>query len=195
MSTRWVTTACTATGLIAALSLAPPAAGQGPASGTKAAAKAPAAPRTPWGDPDLQGTWTTDSAQAIPMQRPDQFAGRAELTDEEFKAKTERDPVFGFDIVTEVPGVVRYYQEKYGRPDLQSQVLSDPKYTPSDTQPAFIILQRGRTYFENQQEMKDVKARFTLVYAKCIRGHTAAEVYAAPANPGQAVQPCGDARP
>ena len=98
-------------------------------------------------------------------------------------------------IVSEVPGVVRYYQEKYGRPDLQSQVLSDPKYTPSDTQPAFIILQRGRTYFENQQEMKDVKARFTLVYAKCIRGHTAAEVYAAPANPGQAVQPCGDARP
>ena len=44
-------------------------------------------------------------------------------------------------------------------------------------------------------KMKDVKAKFTLVYTKCIRGHTAAEVYAAPANPGHAVQPCGDARP
>ena len=92
MSTRWVTTGCTLTGLIAVLALAAPAAGQGQPSGAKtAAAKAPAATRTPWGDPDLQGTWTTDSAQAIPMQRPDQFAGRAELTDEEFKAKVERD--------------------------------------------------------------------------------------------------------
>src|SRR6185436_5097040 len=82
---------CTLTGLIAVLLLAAPAAGQAQASGAKTAAKAPGAPRTPWGDPDLQGTWSTDSAQAIPMQRPDQFAGRAELTDEEFKAKVDRD--------------------------------------------------------------------------------------------------------
>jgi hypothetical protein len=47
--------------------------------------------RTPWGDPDLQGTWSGDSAQAIPMQRPAEFAGRADLNDEEFKAKVERD--------------------------------------------------------------------------------------------------------
>ena len=49
------------------------------------------APKTPWGDPDLQGNWTTDSAFGIPLQRPQQFAGRAELNDEEFKAKLERD--------------------------------------------------------------------------------------------------------
>jgi hypothetical protein len=49
------------------------------------------AAKTPWGDPDLQGTWTTDSAFGIPLQRPDQFAGRAELTDEEYKQKIERD--------------------------------------------------------------------------------------------------------
>ena len=93
MSTRWVTTACTLTGLIAVLSLvAAPAAGQGQATGAKtAASKAASAPRTPWGDPDLQGTWSGDSAQAIPMQRPAQFAGRADLNDEEFKAKVERD--------------------------------------------------------------------------------------------------------
>jgi hypothetical protein len=48
-------------------------------------------PKTPWGHPDLQGTWTSDAAWGIPLQRPDQFAGRAELTDEEFKQKVERD--------------------------------------------------------------------------------------------------------
>src|SRR3989442_613632 len=47
--------------------------------------------KAPWGDPDLQGTWSGDSAQAIPMARPTQYAGRAELTDEEFKTKADRD--------------------------------------------------------------------------------------------------------
>jgi hypothetical protein len=27
------------------------------------------APRTPWGHPDLQGTWTTDDARSVPLQR------------------------------------------------------------------------------------------------------------------------------
>jgi hypothetical protein len=101
----------------------------------------------------------------------------------------------GAVIASEVPGVVRYYTTKFGRTDLQSHVLTDPTYAPSNDAPTYVVLQKGRTYFENQQEMKDVKARFTLVYAGCIKGHTAAEVYAAPANPNEAVQPCGDARP
>lgn len=98
-------------------------------------------------------------------------------------------------IVSEAPGVVRYYTEKFGRGDLQSRVLSDPKYTPSSQEPTFVILQKGRTYFENQAEMKEVRDRFTLVYAGCIQGHTAAEVYASMAAPNEGVQPCGDARP
>jgi hypothetical protein len=98
-------------------------------------------------------------------------------------------------IVTETPGVVRYYTEKFGRTDLQSRVLSAPKYSVSETEPAYVILQRGRTYFENQNKMKEVHDRFTLVYAGCIEGHTAAEVYAAPATPSAAVRPCGDLRP
>ena len=26
-------------------------------------------PKTPWGDPDLQGVWSSDDTQGIPMQR------------------------------------------------------------------------------------------------------------------------------
>jgi hypothetical protein len=71
-------------------------AGQTSSSGAKAAStksgdKPWTASKTPWGDPDLQGTWTTDSAFGIPLQRPQQFAGRAELSDEEFAQKVERD--------------------------------------------------------------------------------------------------------
>jgi hypothetical protein len=33
-------------------------------------------PRTPWGDPDLQGTFTNKYEQSTPLERPAQFAGR-----------------------------------------------------------------------------------------------------------------------
>ena len=51
----------------------------------KPAAKAPSktwkAPRTPWGDPDLQGVW--NDATSTPLQRPNGLAGKDVLTDEE----------------------------------------------------------------------------------------------------------------
>ena len=34
-----------------------------------------AAPRTPWGDPDIQGTYTNTYENGTPLERPDQFAG------------------------------------------------------------------------------------------------------------------------
>ncbi len=33
------------------------------------------APKTPWGDPDLQGVWSSDDTQGIPMQRPQNITG------------------------------------------------------------------------------------------------------------------------
>ena len=51
--------------------------------------------RTPWGDPDLQGTWTNTTT--TPLERPSEFAGRSVLTDEEraeldAQAAGNRDP-------------------------------------------------------------------------------------------------------
>jgi len=34
------------------------------------------APRTPWGDPDLQGVYTNIEEQRVPIERPERFAGR-----------------------------------------------------------------------------------------------------------------------
>ncbi|RPH63532.1 MAG: hypothetical protein EHM89_03805 [Acidobacteria bacterium] len=42
------------------------------------------APRTPWGDPDLQGVFTTDDELGVPFERPEQFGARALVTDAEF---------------------------------------------------------------------------------------------------------------
>jgi hypothetical protein len=44
-------------------------------------------PRTPWGDPDLQGIWPGIELVGVPMQRQPNFGVRNWLTDEEFKAR------------------------------------------------------------------------------------------------------------
>ncbi len=41
-------------------------------------------PRTPWGDPDLQGIWPATDMINVPLQRPDAFGNRLYLTDSEF---------------------------------------------------------------------------------------------------------------
>ena len=46
-------------------------------------------PKTPWGDPDLQGVWSSDDA-TMPMSRPMNFADRLYLIDEEFAARQKQ---------------------------------------------------------------------------------------------------------
>jgi len=84
-------------GVLAAIivsgSVAVPLAGQSPAAGTNGgAAKADpwVAKRTSWGDPDLQGIWTTDDEFNVPVERPREFGTRPMLTEEEV-AQRARD--------------------------------------------------------------------------------------------------------
>ena len=46
-------------------------------------------PKTPWGDPDFQGVWSSDDA-TMPMSRPMNFADRLYLNDEEFAARQKQ---------------------------------------------------------------------------------------------------------
>jgi hypothetical protein len=67
------------------------------------------APRTPWGDPDLQGVWASDDMAGIPMSRPAQYGDRLFLTEQELEARkkqiaagvarseNEADSTFRFD--------------------------------------------------------------------------------------------------
>lgn len=56
--------------------------GQGQAKA--AAAKAGQAPKTPWGEPDLQGIWSRDSD--TPLQRPTKYANKEFFTEQEREA-------------------------------------------------------------------------------------------------------------
>jgi hypothetical protein len=45
-------------------------------------------PRTPWGDPDLQGVWPTTDFLGTPFQRPAEFGTRNMLTEAEFATRS-----------------------------------------------------------------------------------------------------------
>jgi hypothetical protein len=126
---------CRSLYLTAALALAcAPVFSQTPATPKPAAGKSYTPPKTPWGDPDLQGEWPAYAN--IPMQRPVSFGTRAYLTDEEFaqrakqaQKQSESDseefapPTQGHESVTiNPPG---YWQE-HGKPNHQASLVVDP---------------------------------------------------------------------
>jgi hypothetical protein len=47
--------------------------------------------KTAWGDPDLQGIWTTDDEIDVPVERPREFGTRAVLTDQEVAARAAEE--------------------------------------------------------------------------------------------------------
>ncbi len=88
-------------------------------------------PKTPWGDPDLQGIWPGN--MGVPMQRPASSGGRATLTDEEFAKKQEQaerqaqaDAESTATSDTK-PGIgpPSYWTER-GKPTRQASLIVDP---------------------------------------------------------------------
>jgi hypothetical protein len=47
--------------------------------------------KTPWGDPDLSGTWSSDDMRGIPRERPAEQGTRRYLTDDEFAKRASAD--------------------------------------------------------------------------------------------------------
>src|ERR1700692_3180835 len=64
-----------------------PATAQQPKTPQKPAAnKSWTPPKTPWGEPDLQGIWPLNHLISTPFQRPEKYGDRRLMTDEEFAA-------------------------------------------------------------------------------------------------------------
>src|SRR5262245_32045989 len=47
-------------------------------------------PRTPWGEPDLQGVWSSDDTSGIPRERPAELGVRLYQTDKEYAARVKQ---------------------------------------------------------------------------------------------------------
>ena len=61
-------------------------------------AQGPAVPKTPWGDPDLQGTFSSEAELSVPFERQAQYGDRRFLTDAEYaQRRTQADKQLASD--------------------------------------------------------------------------------------------------
>ena len=105
--------------------------GQAAAPAKTAAPYTPA--KTPWGDPDIQGTYTNKDENGIPMERPGQFAGKNvdDVDDSEFaeilrerqqRALASAAGIGGADTGA---GPVHWY-EHYNAKNSRAWLITDP---------------------------------------------------------------------
>ena len=84
----------------------------------------------------------------------------------------------GATIAHETPAVTRHYLKRFARTDLNSQAISSKEFdVRTATGPVYVLVQRGRTYFENREELDYVRAHFQRVHEIKINGLSAVEVY------------------
>ncbi|MFN2514743.1 MAG: ArnT family glycosyltransferase [Pyrinomonadaceae bacterium] len=84
----------------------------------------------------------------------------------------------GAIIAHETPATTRYYLAKFGRTDLNSKAISAPDFDVGNIPGrVYIIIQRGRTYFENRDKIVLVRSTFKKVHEVSVNGMTAAQVF------------------
>jgi hypothetical protein len=106
------------------------------------------APRTPWGDPDLQGIYNNSNESGTSMQRPPEFAGRKlqDVTPEEM-ARLAKDRAARIEKVAENIGATEenptgagptHWYENYNPKNSRAWMISDPPdgQTPALTEDA-----------------------------------------------------------
>jgi hypothetical protein len=121
-----------ARGLTAQSTAKPAAKLPGPAgpAAKPSAVKAKAVPRTPWGDPDLQGVWTSDEESGVPFERPSGLGSKEVLEGEELdRALEQREtqraaaaPLAGGETGA---GPTHWY-ENWGRKSPRTSMVIDP---------------------------------------------------------------------
>src|SRR5688572_4873948 len=119
-------------------------------------------PKTPWGDPDLQGFWPGVDMVGVPLQRPTRFGTRNVLTDEEFaqrakEIRSEEESLLAeIDVFTaeinpncaiRCPTSPQPHWQETGKPSRQASLIVDP---PDGRQPALST--------EGQQRQQRVQA-------------------------------------
>ena len=172
----------------ALISLAFVAHAQGPAASSSAGrASRPTyhVPRTPWGDPDLQGKWPGSLASGIPLQRAESLGTRNLLNDAEFadrvaqaaRQRDQDDADFDFEHPSVPFGVVgggqsppQHWFER-SAPQRQASLLVDP---PNGRLPAMTPAAQQRAAERRARENSDSASYtdFTLTERCITRGLT-----------------------
>jgi len=167
-----------------------------PAAKTAPAASSWTQPKTPWGDPDLQGTWTSDDCIGAQMNRAAAFGDRAYYTEQELaqrqgqlerQQETDLQETVGENARVGT-GPPAHWAERARRPCKQTSLVIDP---PNGRTPDLLPEARTRPIPEgagNNNPKADSPADFSY-YIRCIsRGVTGSILPVIYGNGQQVVQ-------
>jgi hypothetical protein len=84
------------------------------AAASVAAARNWAPPKTAWGDPDLQGVWTSDDSIGVPFERPRRYGNRKVLTDEEYAEREKENVLISSSVQAGITPNVGYWAQHEG---------------------------------------------------------------------------------
>jgi len=151
---------------------------------TPSTPKAWTQPKTPWGDPDIQGTWTSDDCIGTPMNRPAKFGDRRNYTEQELAEKADQiAKQHETDLVDTVASGARvstgppaHWGERARRPCLQTSLVVDP---PNGQTPELVPEAKTRPRKEdalNNNPKADSWEDFT-EYIRCITRGVAGSIF------------------
>jgi len=150
---------------------------------TKAAAKDWTPPRTSWGDPDLQGVWTSDDSIGVPFERPRRYGNRKLLTEDEYAKRAQENHTISTSVEAGVNPHAGYWVQHEGvdaepyssnwteyarQTSRQTSLIVDPEdghfppLTPEAMylRAASIVAARKKTHPESWEDLS--------MYARCI---------------------------
>ena len=173
-----------------------------PAVAQAEAPKAPSAartktwvqPKTPWGDPDLQGTWTSDDCIGTPMNRPANFGNRLYYTEQELAEREKQiQKRHETDLVETVAqnarvgtGPPNHWGESARRPCRQTSLVVDP---PDGQTPALVpeaVNRYGGEPATNNHPKADSWLDFSS-YIRCISRGVVGSIYPVVYGNGQQI--------
>jgi hypothetical protein len=158
------------------------------------AAKTWVQPKTTWGDPDLQGTWTSDDCIGAPMNRPANFGNRMYFTEQELaQRKSQLEKQHENDLVETVApdarvgtGPPSHWGERARRPCKQTSLVVDP---PDGQTPALLPEALARPRGEaatNNNPKADSWLDFS-TYIRCITRGVVGSIYPVVYGNGQEI--------
>ena len=158
------------------------------------AAKTWAQPKTPWGDPDLQGTWTSDDCIGTAMNRPANFGNRLYYTEQELADREKQiEKQHANDLVDTVApaahvgtGPPNHWGERARRPCKQTSLVVDP---PDGQTPALLPEALARPRGEaatNNNPKADSWLDFS-TYIRCITRGVVGSIYPVVYGNGQEI--------
>jgi hypothetical protein len=107
----------------------PPLRAQAPAPAVSKSVSAYSVPRTPWGDPDLQGVWSSDEEAGVPFERP-RGQTKAKVDGSELEALLEERENQRADSARTIGGVTGagpvHWYENWGRKSARTSLVIDP---------------------------------------------------------------------